>query len=109
MGETLNAGIYASILTEASKESNTDSNEHFDNKRAEIAKKKLLYTFKNENVINRKVDYMTLAQDFFMHAVVVLILMLMLLVGYFVWQQAGNQMVDFWKKIVTVVVSVFNR
>ena len=102
--ETLNAGLYAAIILEGNKENvSNKTNAHIDNKKAELARKKLLYTFRNETVINRKVEHMTLAQDFFMHAVIVLILMLILLAIYLVWQKAGNCIVDIWEMIVATV------
>lgn len=108
--EILNVGSYASIIIEANREGDKKKiTENLDHKKVEIARKRLLYTFMNENVINRKVEHMSLAQDFFMHAVVVLVIMLAMLAGYLVWRKAGNHIIDFWDMIVSAVKAYFGK
>ncbi|MBQ9610226.1 MAG: hypothetical protein IJV15_12380 [Lachnospiraceae bacterium] len=105
--ETLNAGYNVSIILEASKAKNViETWDYADYKKAEIARKKFLYTFKNENVINRKVEYMTLAQEFFLHAVVVLIMMVLLLALFIFWQKVGSHVIDIWNKITALLKSL---
>lgn len=97
--ETLNAGLYPPFIIEPNKDSNKKSGNNLDNKKAEIARKKFLYTFRNKNVINKKVEHMTLAQEFFMHAVVVLIMIILFLAGYVVLQKIGNHIISLMNMI----------
>lgn len=93
--ETLKAGGVASILTGANKEEARNGIIGQENyKKADIARKKFLYTYRNETVINRKVDYMTLAQKHFKRAVIVLIVMISLWVGYLIWNQIGDYIIS---------------
>lgn len=104
--ETMSAGSYSSIILEDSQNSSQNNGQdHVVSRKIEIARKKLLYTYKNETVINRKVDYMTLAQKFFMHAVIVLLIMIILLALYLIWNKAGANIVNWWNSITGIINS----
>lgn len=97
--ETMNAGAYPSIILDECKVTSNNEQDSVSNRKTEIARKKLLYTYLNEPVINRKVDYMTLAQKFFIHAVVVLIIMIILLALYIIYVKGGVYITNWWNSV----------
>lgn len=104
--ETMHVGSYPSIILDSHNNSDKkDCQNYVANKKIEIARKKLLYTYKNETVINRKVDYMTLAQKFFMHAVVVLLIMILMLVAYLILNKTGVQIINWWNSLSSIFKS----
>lgn len=89
--ESLNAGVNAFVFIGTGKDRAGKSiMAQKDYKKADLARKKFLYTYRNEKVINRKVDYMTLAQAHFKRAVILLLVMISLILVYLIWYKAGD-------------------
>lgn len=104
--DILDAKVQNSIILVPGNEANKNYDQDIVSKRKiRIARKKLVYTYRNEDVINKKVDNMTLAQSYFKHAVCVLMSIVILLVIYLIFSKTGAQIGNWLNSVMKLIYS----